>query len=285
MTAAHDTKRGVDAGAQSMLLRCIGNIGTMLVLSVRPPRVPTQQAWPISWPQLAIYVGVFIAIFAFGMVFIDAAAIGAVSHVPRWIVWCFDQITEYGKSGWFLWPLGLIFIALAALPVSSSRTAQLVVAAAMVRIGFLFAAIALPGLFVAIVKRLIGRARPLVGGHIDPYLFHPFGWETDYASLPSGHATTAFSILVAFGSLFPRARTILWLYALAIAVSRVMVNAHNVTDVFAGAVVGTVGALMVRRWFAQRRLGFSIGPDGMLHPWHGPSLRRLKAVAHMLRSK
>ena len=46
-----------------------------------------------------------------------------------------------------------------------------------------------------------------------------------------------------------------------------------------GAVVGTVGALMVRRWFAMRRLGFSYGPDGVPHLYPGPSRRRIKAVA------
>jgi len=47
----------------------------------------------------------------------------------------------------------------------------------------------------------------------------------------------------------------------------------------AGALVGTVGALMVRRYFALRRLGFSVGPDGALHQYPGPSLKRIKAVA------
>jgi undecaprenyl-diphosphatase len=57
------------------------------------------------------------------------------------------------------------------------------------------------------------------------------------------------------------------------------VTAHYPTDVLTGAVVGTVGALMVRRWFAMRRLGFSYGPDGVPHLYPGLSLRRIKAVA------
>ena len=103
-----------------------------------------------------------------------------------------------------------------------------------------------------------------------------------YASMPSGHATTVFSILVALGSLWPRGRTVLWIYAVAILVSRVVVSAHYPSDVVAGAVVGTVGALLVRRWFALRRLGFSLTPDGRLHQLPGPSVRRLKAVARDL---
>ena len=78
--------------------------------------------------------------FLLVMFLADAAAINGVGHLPRWIIWCFDQITDFGKSGWFLWPLGILFLALAALP-SLPRVPQLVLAAIMVRVGFLFAAI------------------------------------------------------------------------------------------------------------------------------------------------
>ena len=59
-------------------------------------------------------------------------------------------------------------------------------------------------------------------------------------------------------------------------------TAHFPSDVLAGAVVGSVGALMVRRYFALRRLAFTIGPDGAVKPLAGPSPRRLKAVARGL---
>jgi undecaprenyl-diphosphatase len=113
-------------------------------------------------------------------------------------------------------------------------------------------------------------------------VFSPFKWTADYAGLPSGHATTAFAVLVAFGTLWPRGRTLLWIYALLIAASRVVVTAHYPSDVLAGAVVGVVGALLVRRYFAMRRLGFSIGPDGVVHQYPGPSVKRIKAVAREL---
>ena len=154
-------------------------------------------------------------------------------------------------------------------------------AAFMVRVGFVFLAVGVPGLFVTIVKRIIGRARPYVDHGPHAFEFHPFSTAA-YASMPSGHATTVFSILVALGTLWPRGRTVLWIYALAILVSRVVVSAHFPSDVVAGAVVGTVGALLVRRWFALRRLGFSVTPEGRLHLYPGPSIRRLKAVARDL---
>jgi undecaprenyl-diphosphatase len=158
----------------------------------------------------------------------------------------------------------------------------MVLAAVAVRVGFLFAAIAAPSLFVTIVKRLIGRARPFVGEQSDPFLYMHFVWRAAYASMPSGHATTAFAAAVAVGLLWPRLRAPMLVYALLIAVSRVVLNAHYVSDVVAGAIVGAVGALLVRDWFAAHRLGFVIGADGGVHTLPGPSWGRIKRVARRL---
>ena len=282
MTTANGLKSEAGGAAASGLRRCAANVAAALATLVRPARVHPRQVWPLTPQQLALAAALAVAVFLIGMVFIDAAAINAVAHLPRWVIWFFDEITDFGKSGWFLWPLGILFLAGAALPQSLSPLSQRVLAAVMVRIGFLFVAIGAPSLFVTIVKRFIGRARPLVTGIADPYVFDPFKWSAAYAGLPSGHATTAFAVLAAFGSLWPRARTILLIYALLIAASRVVVTAHYPTDVAAGALVGIVGVWMVRRYFALRGLGFSIGPDGALHQFPGPSPRRIKTIAREL---
>lgn len=270
------------AAALSAWRRCAANVVTAITILTRPARIHPREPWLRSTKQLAIAAAVIVAVFLLGMVFVDAPTTNAVMRLPRWLISSFDAITDYGKSGWFLWPLGILFLFLAALPPVAPRFAQAVLASIMVRVGFLFLAIGVPGLFVTTVKRMIGRARPLVTGHADPFVFSPFIWRADYASLPSGHSTTAFAVLVAFGTLWPRARTVLLIYALLIAASRIVVTAHYPTDVLAGALVGTVGALMVRRWFALRRLGFSIGPDGIPHQYPGPSRKRIKAVARDL---
>ena len=280
MTVTNGINR--EAGtAQAVLRRCAANVAAAIAMLARPVRRHVRDPWPLEPQRLAIAAGVALAIFLAVMFLFDAAAINGVGHLPHWIVWSFDQITDFGKSGWFLWPLGVLFLGLAALP-SLPRVPQLVLAAIMVRVGFLFVAIGAPSLFDTIIKRMIGRARPLVTGVADPYVFSPFKWTAEYASLPSGHATTAFAVAVAFGTLWPRWRTVLWVYALLIAVSRVVLTAHYPSDVLAAAVVGVVGALLVRRWFALRGLGFSIAPDGVLHQKSGPSLRRIKAVARAL---
>lgn len=266
----------------SPLRRCAANVVTALNVLTRPRRIWLTRADGYSLPMLAVAAGVAIAVFLLLAWSIDAAASRGAGGLPRWIIDVFDDITDFGKSGWFLWPLGLLFLALAALPPVLTPVSQRVLAAVMVRVGFLFTAIAVPSLFVTIVKRIIGRARPNVGGSLDPFLFSPFRWEAAYAGMPSGHATTAFAVLVAFGTLWPRARTAVLIYAVLIAISRVVVTAHYPTDVLAGALVGAGGAMMVRRYFALRRLGFSIGPDGAIRQLPGPSLRRIKAVARNL---
>jgi undecaprenyl-diphosphatase len=266
----------------SALRRCAANVVTALALLARPQRIRLPRSDAYSLPMIAIVAGVAIATFLLLAWTLDAAASRGAGRLPHWVIEFFDAITDFGKSGWFLWPLGLLFLALAASPPVLTPVSQRVLAALMVRVGFLFTAIAVPGLFVTIVKRFIGRARPGVGGSLDPFLFDPFKWTAAYAGMPSGHATTAFAVLVAFGTLWPRARTALLIYAVLIAISRVVVTAHYPTDVLAGALVGAVGAMMVRRYFALRRLGFSIGPSGDVHQLPGPSLKRIKAVARGL---
>jgi undecaprenyl-diphosphatase len=211
------------------------------------------------------------------MFFLDVAASDWARALPVWFTDIFEQITDFGLSGWFLFPLGLSLMCLAAAASRPlSLRAQNLLAMLSVRFGFLFLAIGLPGLFVAIVKRLIGRARPYVGSHDDPFAYLPFIWQPEYASMPSGHATTAASAAIAIGALLPRARGVMWVYALIIMFSRIVVLAHHPSDVIAGGLVGVVGVGLVRRWFAARRLLFS-ATDLRALPW--PSFKRVGEAA------
>jgi undecaprenyl-diphosphatase len=55
--------------------------------------------------------------------------------------------------------------------------------------------------------------------------------------------------------------------------SRVVVLEHHPSDVLAGALVGAIGADMVRRWFAARRLLFSASN---LKASPGPSFSQIR---------
>jgi undecaprenyl-diphosphatase len=217
------------------------------------------------------------------MVWIDAGAVDVAKRLPQPLVTFFDWLTDFGKSVRLLVPIALLLAAIAVVDSPAlARMSRGVLAALAVRLGFLFAAVALPGLVFTILKRLIGRARPLVEGGAAPFVYHPLGWSVEYASFPSGHATDAFAIATAVGALWPRTRPMMWTYAVLIALSRIVLTAHFPSDVIAGAVVGTMGALIVRDWFAARGLAFSLASDGTVRPFPGPSWARIKGVARQL---
>lgn len=257
------------------------NIATGLARLVRPPRGHPAPIWR-AYARVAVGAAIAVAALILIMIFVDVAAIKAARQAPPWLHASFQFITDFGLAGWFLIPLGgaLMLIALIASP-ALTRMSQLVLAALAVRLGFLFLAIAVPGLVVSILKRVVGRARPVIAGE-DAFLYKFFLWRVEYASFPSGHATTAFAVAIAFGALWPRLRPLLWTYAIAIALSRVIVTAHHPSDVVAGAIAGAIGALLVRDFMAARRLGFSIGNDGAVRPFAGLSWMRIKRVARGL---
>jgi len=248
----------------------------------REPRFAAQAIWRQSL-RLGIGTAIFLAIVAATMTAIDARAVTLARSVPEWLIEIFDFVTDFGKSFWFLVPVAfaLAAIALFASP-ALPRMSQRVLAAIAVRLGFLLLAIGLPGLFFSIAKRLIGRARPLVEGSTGPFSYRPLGWSVEYASLPSGHSIDAFAAATAIGALWPWTRPFMWTYAVVIALSRVVLTAHFPSDVMAGAVVGVVGVLLVRDWFATRGLAFVLGADGTVRPLPGPSFARIKRVARQL---
>jgi membrane-associated phospholipid phosphatase len=256
------------------------NVGAAMTALAAPPRFRAVQG-----TRARVLAAGFatILLVAVAMVFADAPLAAASKQLPGWIHAAFAFMTDFGKSGWFLWPTGIVLAVIAAVTSPAlAPLGRLVLAAIAVRTGFLFAAIALPGLFATIIKRLIGRARPFVGTEADPFLYGQLVWRADYASMPSGHATTAFAAAIAVGLLWPRLRSVMVLYALIIAVSRVVLDAHYLSDVIAGAFVGSIGALIVRDWFARRHLGFLVDAHGVTHALPGPSWARIKRVARSL---
>jgi membrane-associated phospholipid phosphatase len=257
-------------------LRIASNLGQAILVLGRAPRARLPRVPVGALVAVAIMVVVIVA----SMFFLDAAASDWARHLPQWVTDPADEITNFGLSGRFLYPLGFIILLLAALigrwlpPLT-----QGVLAALMARFGFLFIAIGLPSLFDTIVKRLIGRARPYIEPRGNPFFYKPFSWSPEYASMPSGHATTAAAAAIAIGAIWPRSRIVMWAYALIIMFTRVVINVHHLSDVIAGGLVGVIGALMVRRWFAARGLVF-FAQD--LRPFPGPSWRRLKIAARQI---
>jgi undecaprenyl-diphosphatase len=286
MTEAHSHARA-RAAAVARTAAVLENIRGGLGALVRRPKYsppPAGEGTPTpfvpAWRRLRFQAMLVVAAVLLAMAFIDTPLHHIAAGLPQWVVDDAFVVTDFGLSGWILVPVGvpLVLMTLLASP-ALDQMSRAVLAMVAVRLGFVFVAVGLPGLVSTIVKRWIGRVRPSDAG---PFAYEPFSWRPEYASFPSGHSTTAFAALVAIGVIFPRLRPVLWVYALAIAASRVMVSAHYSSDVIAGAAFGAFGAVLVRDWFAVRRLGFCIGRDGAVHAMAGPSLRRIKRVAAKL---
>jgi membrane-associated phospholipid phosphatase len=264
---------------ESGIGRIAGNLLCWLALVVRPRRFPESRLLP---PRLRLALGTLAGVLLVGlaMLLIDARGFTFAGTLPLWLVESFNEITDFGKSHWFLIPIGslIVLAAIFARP-AAGRITNLVLTGLIVRLSYVFIAIALPGLFVTIVKRLIGRLRP---SDLGPFVYVPGSWSPAYASMPSGHTTTAVAAAIAIGALWPKARVVMWIYAALIMASRVIIQAHFVSDVLAAAFVGGFGAILVRNWFAARRLAFIPARDGTVRAMPGPSWRRVKMVARRL---
>lgn len=97
------------------------------------------------------------------------------------------------------------------------------------------------------LKYSIGRARPFTG--YGKAAFSPFSFKGTRASFPSGHSTSAFSIASVFAARYDSTLLgcIVYGTASATALQRVYSSRHWPTDVFAGAVIGTItGRAVVR---------------------------------------
>lgn len=120
--------------------------------------------------------------------------------------------------------------------------------------------LALPlGLIVAVackeqLKWLFGRYWPetwvmnnpsLI--HDNAYGFHPFHAGPAYGSFPSGHTTVVFSLVSIAWIVFPRLRWLWALAGLAIVVGLVGMDYHFVSDVIAGAVLGSLIGVFTTR--------------------------------------
>jgi lipid A 4'-phosphatase len=119
--------------------------------------------------------------------------------------------------------------------------------------GFVFAAIAVSGLVVDLLKVAVGRSRPKLLFAAGDYNFSWLGWRADHWSFPSGHAATAAALMTALWCLWPRP---LWLYvagAALIAIARVVTGQHYLSDVVAGAVIAVLVTRGLAVWLLSSR--------------------------------
>src|ERR1700730_7885160 len=225
---------------------------------------------------LAATVGAVIIALMYAL---DAREIGLMPPRGTASLWPVRILTDLGKSAYVLWFLTGLLLAVAIISPRWRGVSRSLLLGFGTRLQFVFFAVLVPVLGGEVIKWVVGRGRPFVGGEANAFNFMHFAGTAAYASFPSGHAITSFALAFAVSAVWPRTRPAMIVYAVLIAISRLVLLAHHPSDVVAGALIGTIGAMFVRYWFAARRLGFAIGHDGQIVPLAGPSLGPLKRVA------
>ena len=208
-------------------------------------------------------VGAAIIALMYGL---DAREIGLMPPRGSASLWLVRILTDFGKEVYVLLSLAVMLLVVLLVSPRLRGTSRSLLLGFGMRLQFLFFAVLAPVLAGVVIKWIAGRGRPFVGGKANPFNFVPFAGAEPYASLPSAHAITAFALAFAVGAVWPRARVAMLVYAILIAISRLVLLAHHPSDVVAGALIGVVGAMFVRYWFAARRLGFAIHSNGEIVP-------------------
>ena len=140
---------------------------------------------------------------------------------PRWVRWWMLGATRAG-DGWLWWTLG----AAVLLFGGAERFRAAGAAALAIGTGI--------GLFLRI-KKATGRKRP---GEYEPHCWADL-LPPDQFSFPSGHTITAFAMSVSISRFYPALTAPLLFCAGSVAASRIVLGMHFLSDVLAGAVLGT----------------------------------------------
>ncbi len=211
------------------------------------------------WLVAGLSALIIVLMFAF-----DVTEIGWMPKRGSAVLWPVRILTDFGKDEYVLWTLAAIFVVGALACPLVRPGARPALARFVIRGEYFFLAVALPVFIAELIKWIVGRGRPFVGGKADAFNFVPFTGTEAYFSFPSAHAVTAFALAFAVTAVWPRVWAAAFLYALLIALSRLLLLAHHPSDVVGGALIGIVGAMAVRYWFAARRVGFDIEGDGKI---------------------
>jgi len=143
-------------------------------------------------------------------------------RAPRWVrVWML--CATRGGDGWLWYAMALIVLLFGGAERFRAVGAGALAAGAGI------------ALFLQL-KKAAGRRRPCV--------FEPHCWSTllppDQFSFPSGHTITAFAVALPLSLAYPEMAAGLLFCAVSVAISRILLGMHFLSDVLAGAAIGTV---------------------------------------------
>src|SRR3954462_5318873 len=122
------------------------------------------------WARYSLWLtaGSGVAIIVL-MYVLDTTEIGWMP--PRGTAWLWPVriLTDFGKSAYVLWTLAAVLFVIALLFPWARGTARPVLTGFGVRLLFFFFAVLLPVLAGEVIKDVVGRGRPFVGGQANAF--------------------------------------------------------------------------------------------------------------------
>jgi membrane-associated phospholipid phosphatase len=192
----------------------------------------------LVYQRLTIFYSAFIlfSCAAVSYYFFDLA-------IAQWVAENTAMLSRYPFKSVSLLGLAIYpFIALVLMAVISRwRGNKLYYEFALVCI----LAIAFSGIICDIIKIIVGRARPLAYFEHQQFGFLWLQLRAKYWSFPSGHTTTTFAMFTIASYYFPKWRLFFASSAITVALSRIALNKHYLSDVMIGAFLGTTASMLL----------------------------------------
>ena len=168
----------------------------------------------------------------------------------------FVGITELGDSLWYFLTIFFLFLVpfiLVKLSLISIKKYTYLKNFSI--LSFLY--LLLVGLVTQVLKHLFGRPRPNHADFNEYFGLNFFSTDSAFHSFPSGHSSTIVAVVLIAGLLVPSLRIFFYLCGFLIAVSRVVVGAHFVTDVVAGALIAIMFYKIFSSFVEKNKTEFS----------------------------
>ena len=161
-------------------------------------------------------------------------------HVNARVHKALDRVTHYAKAGHWLAAAILALIVAAGMRhfgVLADDATQLI----NYSVAFI-TSLTLGSGVLHVIKLVLGRRRPRDDMEMGLYGFVWFNFNVDYNSFPSGHALTIICVAVIASCLWPHLAILWFAIAFWLGITRALLTAHFLSDVFIGAGIGLLAA-------------------------------------------
>jgi membrane-associated phospholipid phosphatase len=190
---------------------------------------------------MLLWAGIFLIVLGVACVAFDRPATHFIyDHVSGRFHRFLVATTHLAKAAHWLVAACLVYAATWAWRRWIGENAGIGLAS-QVALAFL-ASLALGSAVLHGTKLVLGRRRPRDELEMNRYGFILFGFNLDWNSFPSGHALTIMCVAVIATALWPQMAILWFAMALWLGLTRALLNAHFLSDVFVGAGIGLISA-------------------------------------------